>query len=469
MSTDTRRGRARARRGRSFTLALTVVLVALGAAGLVGAVVTTAQGPRVTDVQFDPDAAVEASGSRVIVTTTQSLAEVDPGQVTVTPAVDFTVDTSGRSVGIRFAVPLFDDTEYTVQIEGLESVGGGPTATVSETFTTPGIDAYLLRRGTDDGDVIFRTDMAGENATPVFTHPHIEDYRATATHLVVSVRTDDDRAGLIAMALDGSDQRTLLLPGDGVVSNLQSADRGDLIGYTFSDADLDAGGGLESVLFTASLKDAAATDEPTMIEVEGADPRVAEWRFVPGTDSILMLSFDGSMLLTGSSGQDATSLGNALGIEGIARGSSIAIVDRAEGLDTIDLTDASEEPLVEAQDLGPVNAVTPVPDGGSVRTAAVLDASGLPSGSTVAAVDAHGASRVLLEVPASDGVIQTCVSPSGRYAAVVVAPDSVDNAYDQYLLPMPRVLETNIVEISDGAPVVALTGFAPSWCQVPAG
>ena len=44
------------------------------------------------------------------------------------------------------------------------------------------------------------------------------------------------------------------LPGEGFITNLQSADRGDLIGYTFSAADLGAAGGLESALFTASAQ-----------------------------------------------------------------------------------------------------------------------------------------------------------------------------------------------------------------------
>ncbi len=77
-----------------------------------------AQGPRVTDVQVDPAAAVAASGSRVILTTTQSLEKVDPSQVQVDPATPFTVDTSGRSVGVRFTLPLRDDTDYTITVNG---------------------------------------------------------------------------------------------------------------------------------------------------------------------------------------------------------------------------------------------------------------------------------------------------------------------------------------------------------------
>lgn len=470
MSTDqpTRRARARRRRGRAFAVSFTLVLGVLVVLGLAGAAVSVAQGPRVTEVYVDPAAAAAASGSRLIVTTTQSLADVDPSQVTVSPATPIQVDTSGRSVGVRFTLPLWDDTAYTVKIDGVASLGGGPTATITETFRTPKAQAFLLQRGGKDGDLIYRTDLAGKKAVAVFRHPHIEDFRATGSHLVVSVRTDDDEAGLIVADLDGKNQQELPLPGKGYVSNLQSADRGERIGYTFSDAHLSADGGRESRLYTASLGDPSA--DPVPIEVQGADPRVAEWRFVPDTDSILLLSFDGSLLLTGSGGStSATALGVALGLEGIARGSNQAVVDRPDHAAVIDLTDASEQQLVApAQDLGGTTSVTPLPDGSTIRTAAVLDADGIPTGRTsVALVAADGATRMLTEIADTDAVMQVCVSPSARYAAVLVAPDAVSNSYDTYQLPLPERPETRVLEIADGTQVVALKGSSISWCQVP--
>jgi len=110
MSTEasTRSGRARQRRGRVFLGTFTIVIAALAVVGLAGAAASVAQGPRVSSVQVDPAASVAASGSRLIVTTSQALDTVDPSQVTVTPDVPFTMDTSGRSVGVRFGLPLFD-------------------------------------------------------------------------------------------------------------------------------------------------------------------------------------------------------------------------------------------------------------------------------------------------------------------------------------------------------------------------
>jgi hypothetical protein len=422
----------------------------------------------VSSAQVDPAAAAAASGSRLIVTTSQSLAAVDAGQVTVSPATPFTVDTSGRSVGVRFGLPLHDDTEYTVRFTDVTGLGGGPAVTFTEQVRTPPAEVYLLQR-TTSGDTIVRTDLAGENPVPVFRHEHIEDFRATSGHLVVSVRADD-AAKLIVTDLDGTHERELPLPGDGYVTNLQSADRGELIGYTFSDADLGEAGGLESALFTASLKESEADAAPTPVAVTGAEPRVAEWRFVPDTDSILLLTFDSSLLLTGSDGTGATALGSALEIDGIARGSADAIVTRNDGPVVIDLSDASETAFVEPRtDLGLRGAVTPVPGGGSIRIGAPTDAAGIPTGTTVAFVADDGATDVLMDLPSSDVVLHTCVSPSGRYAAILVAPDAVSNPYDRYQLPLPSTLESHVIEIASGehAGVATLPGFDISWCQVP--
>ena len=116
MSTESRRARRQRRRSRAFLGAFAIVVAVLAVVGFAGAAVTTVQGPRATRVSVDPDAATRNAGARLIFTTTQSLAEVTPDQVTVSPAAAFTVDTSGRSVGVRFALPLWDDTEYTVTI-----------------------------------------------------------------------------------------------------------------------------------------------------------------------------------------------------------------------------------------------------------------------------------------------------------------------------------------------------------------
>ncbi len=468
MSTDagTRRGRARRRRSRAFFVAFVAVVAVLGIAGLAGAAVTIAQGPRVTRTSVDPAAAIDNPGSRIIFTTTQSLAKVSPEQVTVTPATAVTVDTSGRSVGIRFAQPLWDDTEYTVTITGVTGVGGGPALTITKSFLTPALDSYVLRRGTG-GDTVFRTDLQGDAAVPVFSDRQIEDFRATSSHLVVSTLDTDGHSHLTVTDLDGTHPRELPLPGTGTVTNLQSADRGNLIGYTFTDATVGKAGARESLLFTASLVEAQKDTEPAVVERSGGESRVDDWRFVPGTDTILMLTFDGALTLVSPSGAAPVALGNAVSIDGIARGSTTVVVERVDGPAAIDLATAKEVPLPPTQPaLGQVNTVTPLADGGTLRTLAIVDGFTVRS-TTVHIVDASGAARPVFSIAPADTLLETCVSPSGRYAAFLIAPNAVDNPYDAHLLPLPQNVQTHVVSLADGKDVVALTGFDISWCQAP--
>lgn len=471
MSTDaeprpTRRERTQHRRSRRFLVAMTAVIVGLALVGGAAGVLTSVQGPRATSTSVDPAAAVESAGSRMIVTTTQSLVEVDPAQVHVEPAADFTVDTSGRQIGIRFTLPLRDATDYTVRIDDVQGLGGGPAGSIRESFSTPPLETYLLQRGGDE-DTIFRTGLGGEDAVPVFTHPHIEDFRATATHLAIVSADDEGVSTIIVTDRDGEDPRELPLPGRGVVTNLQTADRGDLIGYTFTDADIGAGGGLESALFTASLADARAEDAPAQLQITGGDSRIDDWRFVPGTDAVLLLTFDSALTLVSASGGTPVALGNAITIDGIARGSSEAIVQRASGLVAIDLASAEERALTPTDPAaGETQAVTALPGDAdeTLRVLSRLDGFTVLS-TTVAVVAADGATRDVFSVAADELLIHTCVSPSSRYAAFLVAPEAVSNPYDAYLLPLPERLQTHIVDLGTGEEVSVLSGFDISWCQ----
>lgn len=459
----------RRRRVRAFAGAFGIVLGALVVAGLVGAAANTMQGPRVTNVELDAQAAAEASGARLIVTTNQSLAKVDAKQVKVSPAAEFTVDTSGRSVGLRFTLPLRDDTEYSVRISDVRGLGGGPDASITHHFRTPPISTYILQR-TTGGDTIYRTDLAGKKIAAVFEHRHIEDFRATSAHLVVSTLDAKGNGELLVTDLHGRHQRSLPLPGPGIVATLQAADRGELIGYTFTDADIGRGGTRESQLYIASVKDSQKDAAPKRVTVNGSDPRVLDWRFVPDTDSVLILTFDGRLLLSGADGANPTDLGTGSEIDGIARGSSVAVVERVEGMYLVDLTDGKDQRLAPAKDVdGLQGVVTPIPgkDAGSIRQFFVADAPVADQVTNVYRVAEDGAATLLFTAPATDAVLQTCVSPSGRYAAVLVAPDTLNNDYDAYLLPMPKTLHTHVIDIATGDEVQTFAGFDLSWCQVP--
>jgi hypothetical protein len=450
-------------RDRRFLLALGAVLGILVLVGAGLGVVSLTQGPRITEVQVNPAEAIEASGSRVILTANQSLAAIDESQVTVEPAVPFTLDAAGRGVGIRFTVPLDDDTEYTVKVADAVGAGGGPSATLSTTFSTPSSTIFLLRRDVDGEDKIFRTDLSGEKAEPVFAADKINDFRATSSQLVVSV-DEDEGSKLLVMNRDGKEPRELKLPGVGSVGAIQVSERGGLVGYSYSDKKLSDTEGRASVLVTQSL---SGDDEPVVTEVGDKEANVFVWQFVPDSAAVLFIDFDGALsLIDRSTVAGVQSLGLATTIQGISRGTYTAIVERLDGsVVELNLADGTEVPLEASEpDYGTAITITPFP-GGTLRHVVARDDNGVPSGQAIVRVDDDGVATPLAEVDSTGSILQACASPSGQYAAVVIAPDLADNPYDQMLLPLPEKVETHLLDMRTGDEIVALTGFDASWCQ----
>ncbi|MGF6822831.1 hypothetical protein M2317_001738 [Microbacterium sp. ZKA21] len=439
----------------------------LGILALVGAtlgVLSLTQGPRLVAEQIDPAQAIEVSGSRLILTTNQPLTAIDPEQVTVEPAVPFTVDAAGRSVGIRFTVPLDDETTYDVRIADVTSTGGGPSTDLATSFTTPPSEVFLLKRDAEGNDSIFRTDLTGEKAVPVYSADRIDDFRATTTQLVVAVE-DEDGSSILVMNRDGSDPRELALPGDGFVTGVQVSDRGGLVGYTYSDRELTDTSGRASVLVTQPLD---GSGEPRVIEVADVEASIAEWEFVPDSAAVLFIDWQGALALEDLSSDAGTqALGTAMSIMGVSRGTYTAIIERTDGsVVELNLADGSETPLPASDpDYGVATTIAPYP-GGTLRHIVTRDENGLPIGQSVIRVDDDGAATPLFEVPSTDTILQVCASPSGQYTAVAVAPDLANNPYDDLLAPLPQTLHTHVLDTETGDEVVPVTGFDISWCPV---
>ncbi|HLS93878.1 MAG TPA: Ig-like domain-containing protein [Microbacterium sp.] len=471
MSTESRRSRRAARARGRFALSFAAVLGALAVVGGAAAGVSVAQGPRATEIQVDPAAATEESGSRVIFTANQSLSEIDPERVSVEPAVDFSVDAAGRMVGVRFPTALDAGTTYTVRVEGVTGAGGGPASDLETTFTTPAASFDALVRDDEGADRIVRHTVGSDEPETVFEAEQIDDFRATSAFLVATV-ADGDEMRVVAIDRATGDQAEIPLPDHGTVNGLQVSERGQLFGFTFTDRELSETSGRVNVLFTGSLRD-AFTDEGAAlqsVEIGGEEPSVDRWRFVPETSSLLLNDFDGDLTLVDRESADGevSSFGTALGIHGVARSTYTALIERAEeGFVELDLA-SGEQRVIDDVDLGVetlLGQMIPLADGGTLRAYAEM-VDGLPADTRIVAVGADGSVREVATVPSGDGLMQVCASPSAQYAAVAVASDLVGNTYDRSTQPMPSDMETRVYEIDSGEEVLVAEGFDASWCEV---
>lgn len=471
MSTDSRSGaqsransEPRRRRTKQTTATfwrrVAAVVGVLAVLSGVGAGIALTQGPRLTNVTFDEQAAIESSGTRLTLTTNQALDGITADDVTVTPATDFTVDAQGRNIGVRFTAPLNDATTYTVKINGVNAVGGGPEVTIETSITTAPASIFLLQRdGTGELDMIVTMPIDGMSRQTIFTHDHIEEMRVAPDALVILVE-EDDRSAIIITDRDGTNPRYATLPGDGYISSLQVAHRGGAFGYLFTDRELTETTGRASILYTASIHDPAA--EPVELSLASTDPSVADWMFVPDSPGLLTVTFAGDLLLA-ADGSSAR-LGTAYAIDGISRGTYEAIIDRSGVPVGINLQTGVETPIELPALSGTPGRVEPAADDGQLWAVTQRDEGGLPTGHAIELVASDGSMRTVVLNEKTDPILQFCVSPSAQYVAVIVAPDYANNPYDTYTRPMPKTV-TRIVDVDNGSVISELNGFDISWCS----
>lgn len=458
-----RRGGARRR---PFGVALAATLAVLMTLGIGGVAFALTQGPRISNVEIDTLAVTEAGGQRIVFTANQALAPLEADQVTVEPAADFTLTVAGRHAAVQFTYPLDDDTEYRVAIEGAQGVSGGPVSTLAHEFRTGQSPLVLLQRRSDEDDVVFASNLAGDRAVPLYEAPQIEDVRASRDAIVAVTSDDELLSHVEVMARDGSDIRELPLPAAGTVTSPQIADHGGFVGYVFTGADV-ASGGIEASLFIARL--GAPDADPVRIGV-GDELRVQQWAFVPQTTALLVLTFDGQLRLYDAANPEGepVALGTAIGIEGIERGTATAYVQRPDGsVVAIDLTDLSEETVPTPGGYGIAGPTRPSVGGARIQAFTELGPDGYPAQQRVVRIDADGASEIVFELDRpGDAIRQACASPNGRYVAVTVAPNLVDNPTDVYQRPLPQRLELHILDLRTGEEISIVRGSDPEWCAV---
>lgn len=465
---ETEAAETASRRRWPFGVLLAAIVGVLILVGSIGTAVVAFQGPRISQASVDPIGVADASGQRLVLTLNQPVNTIQADDVSISPEVPFTVDSSGRTVGVQFTHPLDIDTEYAVTIAGVQGVSGGSVSELSYDFRTGTPPLYLLQRNADGDDSAFVMNLLGDQAVPVMQHAQIEDVRGDRQGAVVAVASDTSAVQVFIVNGEG-EPSPLAMPGTGMVGQLQLADRGGLLGFVYTDADITENSGIEARLFLANRN--RPDDDPVEINF-GPESRVAEWTFVPGTTSLLALTFDGILKLvdTVNTDVDPVQFGTASTIYGVEPGTGRVLIERVAGTFVLDLTDGTEEQLSEPEELaayGQPGPVVPLGDGATLRLHTLMGEQGFPQSQDILRVDADGTVTEVFHNPDSrSAILQACASPSGQYVAATVAPDLASNPYDHYLRPLPQRLETHIVEVATGEPITVVSGSGISWCRV---
>ncbi|WP_144761753.1 hypothetical protein [Curtobacterium sp. 9128] len=458
MSTEPRRPVAHRFRRRLTAVVLVLVVVAA-----LAAVVGAQQGPRLRSVSYDPSGIVSRPAQRVIITANQALQRVTAADVTVSPAAAHTVTSSGNTVAVEFAGPLAYDRDYTVTVAGARAPGQAARSDLRATIATGTTDVLALVPGTGGAqDRIVRRSLDAPGSTTVYRGEGITEYVRLSRSLVVlsDSGVGDSRIDVVPLRNGVQDPESpvehITLPSaEGHADALHAADDGASFGFRY--ADTSTGESRDVGLYVVDLTGthlpepiAAADGKPTI----GATPMtVAQWAYVPRTESALVRTGTDELFLVDMSGRAAlVRLGSATYLHGFVGTGTTAVVESGTGIERVDLTNGARTAIVapagstDAPYLGRIAQLT---DRTYLRTVGDVRGDGTIA-SRIVRVDGSRASRLPVTIPDDATLTAVCPSPNGQFVAV--ATKSAAGAL------------VSIVDATSGALEASTAGADVDWC-----
>ena len=436
-----------------------MVVLALLCTGF--AVLGYVQGPKLSSAQVDTDQVTARSGQQLRLFANQPLAAVRADDVTITPAADFSVTTSGSVVAVEFEQPLLYAAHYVVTVDGVTSEFDDQSSTLRYEFTTGSQPLYYLDRG-ETTDEIVRTAVNGNERTVVYSAPRIQEFALLGTTAAVSADAGDGTSTLSLVSFDDGGVEPIALPVPGVVEQLHAADDGVTIGFAFSTAD----GAYNHTLMTLDFE--AGRDIVPAAALDGTPLTVSNWFFIPGGVTLAAQNrADESVLLVDTSTGAVTPLGTFRSLESLSTDATRLGVTNPFGpvsLSIGDLTDTEFAP-------SPLDGVRPLPGDFQlmrgtrlVQHVVLADyAANVFAGVLVA--DDGTTSRQLFRTKDDRGSIDDfSVSPNDQYVAVEVEPNVSTSESDGYPVNERSTSVTTIViDIASGAQVKSVAGLGLQW------
>ncbi|WP_336658647.1 hypothetical protein [Leucobacter sp. USHLN153] len=481
-------------RRKGLTGVAVIAILCLLAAGL--AIANLVAPPRLQSIDVNPELLISRASQRAQLHLSQPVAEVAAGAVRVTPETPIDVTSEAGTLTVRFLDALRTDTQYRVTAR-VTGAATGSTGAVTATFRTPDPWTHTLARG-DAGDRVLAHRLGDPSSTrTVFEAPRIQEYAEASTGLTVITRGDD---GAAELTVHDGDAPPFRIMGAPELGQLRSEALGGVLGVVAS------GRGDDGTQYDRTLLiiDPRTRIVETVSDSSGAALPVRDWRFVPGTTSVVFQTPDGKLhgweaAPTPRSfelGVSGDLLGFAPGSTGlaVAAGTQSAIIDLsgmatgALGSGDGELPASTPLPVAAASgsdpdprsvlalsetsvlwrsgaSVGPVGSQGASRDGGDARSAGSALGDGSRSrGSALLVKDSSGAREVFR--PAADGTAigRVCLSPNGEFAAVETI-SSEGQPDDVPVAPGSSHTTTRYVRIADGATMRSAVGGLSDWCR----
>jgi hypothetical protein len=452
-------------------LAITVVCLVILVAGFAG--LTYMQGPKLSSGSVDADRVVARAGQQLRLFANQSIRDVSKKDVSVSPSVPFTVNTSGAVIAVQFTDRLRYGTKYSVRVSDVANAFQPRVSTFDYSFTTAPAEIYYLDRadpaaGTGQEDSIVRTGLRGNERTVVYSAPRIQQFVVFAQAVAVTTLADDGTSLLSLVGLSSKLVEHIPLPGPGTVDALQGEADAGLLGFTFTSAGAAVAREFNSVLMRIDLT-GAHTGTPVP-DLAGTPLSVLDWSFLGGSTSIVAHGEDQTVLLidAAKSGPPVP-LGQYTGLGRSSPDGKTIVVSDVFGKIAYSLADGTETripslPIAGASTNG--GEVLLLGRGTArVQQVAVFDSATGGKFQSYLVYENGTTSRVLYQTKDDAGSIESfSISPNGQFVAVNVIPDYASSVSDGYPVDAQSTsISTVFIDIASGAIVRSVEGFDVSW------
>lgn len=454
------------------TFILAVVVLALLAAGL--AVGNILQGPRVASTAVNAVGTVEQQGTRLVLTPNQRLREIDPAQVVLEPAAEYSLTQDNGTITVTFEQLLAYDTSYTLTVADAVSSSTGVSSTLEAEFTTPQLEVSTLVRGaiSTSGsleDRVIETNVSGGGEPRIlFTAPRIQEYALTDAFVAV---IEQDTAGLgtvgVAPRAEPGPAVPLNVDATGSFSSLAADAESGLIGFVIDGQHADGQTELVRSLYVFDTSDTSFRPQQ-VTGPDGTPLMVSTWAFAPRTGALIAQTLDEQLFLVNVlAGTPAESIGQAQHFHGFVPGTATAVTSGVAGYTLFDLSAGTAEPLTPApMTLSETQYLTQtsVLDPEGTQISAVADAAAGLADVTVELADASGQRTLFDPGDSGEWLRDVCISPNGQYLAVETGLGA--QGPDGYaVLPGMKQSTTTVIDIASGTELRRLTGFLTSWCR----
>ncbi|QNE47147.1 hypothetical protein F1C58_09705 [Glaciihabitans sp. INWT7] len=452
-------------------LAITVIALVILVAGFAG--LNYLQGPKLSSGSVDTDRVVAQAGQQLRLFANQSIVDVAKKHVSVTPAVPFTVSTSGAVIAVQFTDRLRYATRYSVRVSGVANAFQPRESTFDYAFTTAPAEIYYLDRadpsaGVGQQDSIIRTGLRGSERTVVYSAPRIQQFVVFAQAIAVTTLADDGTSSLSLVGLSSKLVEQIVLPSPGTIDQMQGESDAALLGFAFTSAGPAFSRQHNSVLMRIDLT-GAHTVTP-VLDLAGKPLGVLDWSFLGGTTSIVAQGEDQTVLLI-----DAAKVGPPVPLgqyTGLGRSSpdgKTIVVSDVFGKIAYSLADGKETrlpslPIAGASTYG--GDVALLGRGTArVQQVAVFDSSTGGRFQSYLVYEDGTTARVLYQSKDDAGSIEDfSISPNGQFVAVNVIPDYANSISDGYPVDAQSTsISTVFIDITSGAVVRSVEGFDESW------